>query len=127
MADARVSVAEVREIITTTVCDDTLVSNFIDTAHLVVETHLVGGDCVQSEDMLKKIEMYLAAHFVAMSEEGGALKYSKLGDAAESYDTDMFGDGLKASRYGQTAIMLDACGILADMAATNKTAQFRVV
>jgi len=124
---ARVSALEVKEIVNTEVCDDTLVGNFIDTAHTYVETHLVGTECQNSEAILKKIEMYLAAHFLSITDEGGTLKYTKLGDAAEAYDTGNFGEGLNSTRYGQTAIMLDACGILAGLATTNKKAQFRVV
>ena len=124
---ARVSATEVKEIIETDICDDTIIGNFIDTAHTYVEEHLVGGDCEQSDAILKKIEMYLAAHFLSITDEGGALKFSKLGDASEAYDTGNFGDGLNSTRFGQTAVMLDACGILAGLASTNLKALFDVI
>jgi len=122
----RVTAEEVREIISTEIDDDVLDSSFIDTAHLFVDTHLTACT-TNTEAILTKIELYLAAHFVSISDGGGALKYTKLGDAAESFDTSQLGAGLSSSRYGQTAIILDTCGTLAGLAEPSKKAQFRVV
>ena len=127
MADARVSALEVREVVTTAADDDTILGSYVDTAHLLVDTYLIGGTCQHSDAILKKIELYLAAHFTALSEGAGAVRYSKIGDAAESYNTDMLGDGLRSTTYGQTAIMLDTCGILSNLASSGLKAEFRVV
>jgi len=127
VADARVSALEVREIVTSAADDDTILGSFVDTAHLLVDTYLVGGTCQHSDEILKKIELYLAAHFASLSAGEGTIRYAKVGDAAESYDTDHLGDGLRSTRYGQTAIMLDTCGILANMASAGLKAEFRVV
>lgn len=124
---SRTSASEVKEIVSTDICDETIIGNFIDTANTVVDEHLVGGECQNSDEILAKIEMYLAAHFLSITDEGGALKFTKLGDASEAYDTGIFGEGLNSTRFGQTAIMLDACGTLAGLATTNKKANFRVV
>lgn len=127
MADARVSALEVREIVTSAADDDTILGSFVDTAHLLVDTYLIGGTCQHSDEILKKIELYLAAHFTALSQGEGTVKFSKMGDASESYDVDKLGDGLRSTRYGQTAIMLDTCGLLANMASAGLKAEFRVV
>lgn len=128
---ARVSHVEVKEIIATSVADDVIDNNFIDTANVFVNEHLLG--CGHSDAILKKIEMYLAAHFLSISgtgdadDAGGALKFSKMGDASESYDTSGLSDGLNSSRYGQQAIFLDNSGCLAALASTKNKAEFRIV
>ena len=127
MADARVSALEVREVVTTAADDDTILGSYVDTAHLLVDTYLIGGTCQHSDAILKKIELYLAAHFTALSEGEGTIKFTKMGDASESYDVDHLGDGLRSTRYGQTAIMLDTCGILSNLASSGLKAEFRVV
>jgi hypothetical protein len=127
VADARVSALEVREIVTLSADDDTILGSFVDTAHLLVDTYLIGGTCQHSDAILKKIELYLAAHFASLSEGDGTVKFAKMGDASESYETDDIKDGLRSTRYGQTAIMLDTCGILANMASAGLKAEFRVV
>jgi len=125
MGIARVSAAQVKEIIETDIDDDILLSNFIDTAHIYVDTHLSAAG--HDSHILTKIELYLAAHFVAITDEGGALKYTKLGDASDAYDTSFLDSGLKSTRYGQTALTLDSSGILANVGTASLKAEFRVI
>lgn len=101
------------------------VSTFIATADLIVSEDL--ADKGLSADRLKQIELYLAAHFLAITQEKGGLKSQKIGEAAESYQirTDMKGFGL--TRFGQQAMDLDTSGTLRTMATTVGTAKFRVV
>ena len=127
---ARVCASEVKQIISTSVEDEVLTANFIDTAHAFVEANLVGNTCELTDAILAKIEMYLAAHFVALasSDSGsGSLKFEKLGDASESYDVSNLGAGLNSTSYGQTAVVLDTCGVLAGLATPMKRAEFRVI
>ncbi len=99
--------------------------SMIDTANLFVDTHLASAG--HSDAILEKITLYLAAHFVAISDEGGALKSSKLGDATDQWDTSQLGIGLRSTRYGQTALTLDTTGILANVGSASYKAEFRVI
>lgn len=73
-----------------------------------------------SSDMIDLITLYLAAHFVCLTEESGGLKRSRMGEADETYripgDKDT---GLAFTRYGQQAMILDTTGTLAAIS-TNK-------
>ena len=104
---ARVNDAEVRAIIDvdTTITD---LAPFITIANLLVEDKLASSGT--SEAMLKEIERWLAAHFVAIrdprakSESIGGISVSYFGQA---------GEGLKSTLYGQQALALDLSGALA--------------
>ncbi len=113
---------------------DTDVKAIIDTnrditpfiAHAVLiytEELTLAGHSASRQDL---ITLYLAAHFVAITEERGGLKSSRTGDASESY-ADHYGPGLNLTRYGQHAIALETQGILAAMASTNNSARLSVV
>ena len=123
---ARVTAGAVKEIISTNIADDVIDTNHIDTAHTIVEEHLVGLTPLLSDPMLKKIELYLAAHFVALTEEGGALTRSKLGDGDDSF-ANVYEQGYKSTRYGQTALAIDSSGVLSNISTTSLKADFRVV
>ena len=120
---ARVSAEAVKEIITTDIANDTLDTNFIDTANVYVDEVLAASGL--SDAILTKIELYLAAHFVALSQEGGALTRSKLGDADESY-ANAYSSGLNLTRFGQAALALDRTGTLSAAAQTALKAEFRI-
>lgn len=101
---------------------------FIDTASLVVDEELVGVGL--SDARLKQIEMYLAAHYLAIATDNARLLYKKVGQGAEKYAgaAPEEGDGLASTRFGQQAIALDTTGTLARMANTKvKKALFRVL
>ncbi len=117
---ARVTVDEVKGLIKT----NFEVDQFIATASLIIDESLVGQGL--SVARLKTIELWLSAHFVAVAEERGALKQSKKGDSAETYDL-VVGKGLNMTRFGQQAIALDTTGALAESALTVKLAQFRTI
>jgi hypothetical protein len=97
---------------------------FIATAHIVVSEQLIGKGL--SDDRLKQIELYLAAHYTAVSEEHGALKSSKMGESTDVYDLNV-GEGLKLTRFGQQALSLDTSGTLRSMGRTGANAQFRIL
>ncbi len=122
---ARTNAAAVKEVVTTDITDDVVTTNFIDTANLFVTTHLV-PDGGHTAPMLQKIELYLAAHFVALTEEQGGITRSKLGDADESF-ANVYEGGLKSTRFGLQALALDSSGILNAVANTMLKAEFRVV
>lgn len=85
------------------------VAPFLGTANTLVAQLL--GSAGYSTDVLDEITKYIAAHFLAVTEERGGLRYSRLDDSAESVTLD-FGRGLNMTRFGQTALLLDTKGIL---------------
>ena len=121
---ARVTAGAVKEVVPTQIADSVVLTNFIDTANLFIDTHLASAG--HTDEILAKIELYLAAHYVALTEEQGGLTRSKLGDADESF-ANIYGQGLKATRFGQQALAIDTTGILNSVAATQLKAEFRVV
>ena len=118
---ARVTDAEVKAIIDTS----RSVDPFIATATLLVNEELAASTTLSSE-RLQQIELYLAAHFTAITEERGALTSSEKGDASEEYGVEV-GSGLNSTRYGQQAISLDTSGRLAAIASSGNKARFTLV
>lgn len=116
----RVADDEVKKLIDTN--RDTQI--FIEQAHLVVNEDLSGKGL--SEDRLKAIELYLAAHFTALTEERGGLTKFKNGDATEEYMLNK-GQGFAGTRYGQMAMDMDTTGTLSTITNNAKRAEFRVV
>ncbi len=107
---ARATAERVKEIVSTNLSDETLASNMILTANLMVTTHL--STAGHTDKVLELIELYLAAHYVALTEERGGLIESEFGDARERY-ADIYQQGVNSTRYGQTALSLDSSGLLA--------------
>lgn len=125
MATARVKASEVKEVVATSLTDQIISSNMIVTANAVVND-ILETDAGLSVEVLKSVELYLAAHFVALTEEGGALTRDKMGDADQSY-ANIYESGFKGTRFGQTALSLDSSGKLAAASQTMLKASFRVV
>jgi len=121
---ARVTGEGVKAIIDTSKSDEDVLAHMIDTANLYVDTHLLSAG--HPEPILVKIELYLAAHLVALTEERGGLTRSKMGDAGESL-ANVYKDGFRSTRYGQMALTLDTSGTLASLGMTNAKAEFRVI
>lgn len=117
---ARVTDSEVKAIIDTS--RDT--TPFINNANLLITEILANSGL--STDRLKMIELYLSAHFVAVTEEKGGLTSSKVGNSSDSFGGD-YTQGLNLTRYGQQAVLLDTSGLLAGMATPKKRAEFQVL
>lgn len=120
----RVTATTVKEIVATSLSDDVVNQNHIITANTLVTEHL--GTSTLSAAMLTQIELYLAAHYVALTEEGGALTRDKMGDADTSL-ANIYDMGLQGTRYGQQALSLDSTGALSAATTTKLKAEFRVV
>lgn len=101
---SRITDTEVKNIINSEITD---ISEFISTADLIVSEQLEGKGL--TEDRLKLIELYLAAHYLTLREK--QTRYEQYGAAANAYQgkTGMF---LLSSFYGQTAVELDTTGTL---------------
>ena len=113
----RVTDAEVKEIIDTSLST----KPFIKVASLMVDQHLV--DQGLSEDLLKEIERWLAAHFTAVRDQ--LIKSEETLDAKVTYQVGQSGKGIESTSYGQQAISLDSSGKLAGL--SKKPATFAVV
>lgn len=129
MPNLRVTAEQVKEIIDTSITDTVIENNHLVTAHIIVDTHLPTATSGHSESVLEQIELYLAAHFVALTEERGSLKGQKYGDASEFLESSHLGSGFRSTRYGEMALTLDTTGILANMSAASSRlkAEFRVI
>ena len=120
----RVNATEVKEIIPTGIADAVILSSMITSASLLVDEIFAGSSL--STERLKLLELYLAAHFVCLTEERGGLTSTKLGDAEDDY-ADVFTAGYGSTRYGQMVLALDTPKLLATASSTTLTAQFRVL
>lgn len=119
---ARVTAQEVQAIIK--VSDDADLQPHIEAAMLIVDEDIVGNGLTDAR--LKQIELYLAAHFTALTQELGGLISDKTLNAEADF-SDVYEAGLKSTRYGQQAINFDSSGTLANQATPTKQARFTVV
>lgn len=100
----RVTTEEVEAIIDTTLTD---ISAFITAANLTVTARL-GDDEDLSDDQLKEIERWLAAHLVAIRDP--RLKAEGADGATATYEKGQLGKSLEFTSYGQQVLMLDTSG-----------------
>jgi hypothetical protein len=121
-ADARVTVAMISDIISTDLSESSI-NACINTAHHIVDAQLV-SDGILDAEMLTDIEMYLAAHFVAVRDPRATSE--RIGSEYQvAYERGQQGEGLKATTYGQQALGLDYTGKLAVLG--QKQATIRLV
>lgn len=94
---------------------DSQIQRHLDVAERLVDRELDGVDQQEKDD----VTLYLAAHFAATQEPRA--ESATVGDVSVSYqgDSEL---GLKSTRYGQQALMLDPTGSLAQLAEGNKQA-----
>lgn len=122
----RVTSQEVKDFIPDTIGPNSDAARpYIQVATLLVDERLSGKGL--SDNMLKTLELFLAAHFATLSLERGGLTVKEVGDAREEYQ--LLGQnnfGLASTRFGQQAISMDATNTLASLAA-GKKALFRLV
>lgn len=119
---ARVSEAEVAEIIeydNTTITD---ISPFITAANLFVTQKLANSG--MTDEYLKEIERWVSAHFVKVRDV--QLLEERAGEAWDIRALPKMGEGLKATKEGQQAILLDYTGTLAK-AANGRVISFGVM
>lgn len=105
----RVTESQVKEIIPT----NSDVQIFIDVASRLIDE--VFATTELSADRLTDIELYLSAHLVALTEEGGGVVAQRIGSTSVQY-AQLRGDNLKLTRFGQIALALDTTGVLASSA-----------
>ncbi len=115
----RVTTDEVAEIISTT--QELL--PFVELANRYV-TGTLGSVSSLSNAQRKDIELYVSAHFAAITVERGAPRFEQAGDSRVSWEVKVTA-GLGASRYGKMALLLDTSKTLVSLS-IERVAQFRV-
>lgn len=105
---ARVTQEEVQSFAGYLVSDDA--SQAIAVATLMVDDNL--ADQGMSSGALKQVELFLACHFMEVSKEKGPLATKTISLATERYH-NIYASGLRSTRFGSQAILLDSSGILA--------------
>ena len=106
---ARVSPAEVRQIMDGCTLDDPQVNAYIIGAEALIASVFSGKTI--STALLKEIERWFTAHMISSSSFRTTID-EKLGDASVTY-TGKWGMGLDSTPYGQMVKTLDASGLMA--------------
>lgn len=113
MVEPRASAGAVKGIIDTDLSTVGVVP-FLNTAALLVSEHL--GDAGLSDEILTEIELWLAAHLVAVRDPRAANKV--LDDVSIAYEGrsrvgSVDAAGLQTTSYGKQVLLLDPTGRLA--------------
>ncbi len=125
---ALVNSSEVQEIYPLVIDGVTIdMTPFITSAHVLVSELLATSGL--SNDRLKLIETYLAAHFALQTYERGGIIKQKSDDSEDVYAAWTAGakEGFAVTRFGQQAMTLDTSGKLAAASTGKLKAKFRVV
>lgn len=113
---ARVTADEVKEIMEDSTIDNSKIDAMILAGDLII-TKVFSEDTTTGTDLIKEIERWFIAHMLSATlartttDEG-------IGDVRIKY-AGIFGEGLKATPYGQMVLTLDVTG---KMARTGKLA-----
>lgn len=116
----RVSEKQVKEIIDTELTESEI-KPFVITANKLVTATLANED--YSDDILQEIELYLAAHFVAIRDP--RVKSETVGQVSVSYHGQS-GMGLEHTPQGQQVLLLDYNGVLRKALETKGKVSFEV-
>ena len=98
------------------------ITPFLRTANVMVTDIL--SDEGYGAAILKEIECWLAAHFVAVRDP--QVKSEAIGDVSASYHGQS-GLGLNFTPYGQQVMLLDHHGKLAEIQSAKRTAELKVI
>jgi hypothetical protein len=103
-------------------------TGFIATANAVASATFGQSKYNLADAYKDSITLYLAGHFTALTYERGGLIRDRMGDGDQSWSDSMDAKGLRLTRFGQQAVMLDTTGELAALDSAKKgRAEFRVV
>jgi len=114
---------QLRGIIKTSLGDEELVP-FITTANIMVNELLLSEG--YSDDLLKQIELWLAAHFLAVRDPRTSSDTIPGGPTLH-YHGQTGIEGLKQTPYGTQVMMLDHHGILAKAAQSSGKVDFEAL
>lgn len=118
---ARATEQEVIDILDTTLENED-VTPFLSAANLLVTD--VCGNEGYSDNLMREIERWLAAHFLAIRDP--RISKQKIGDADATYEGKT-GLGLNHTSYGQQAMILDHHGKLAEVSEAKMPAELKVL
>jgi hypothetical protein len=133
---ARVTEEEVRQLYSLPEATQVSMEPFIEAANLVismkVSEYSQSGKPAFSDQYLKLLELYLAAHFVVVSVERGGFLSQMIDRSQEQYQeiqarvstTESL--GLARTRFGQQVILLDTGSLLSGLYTKPNKALFRV-
>ena len=110
----RTTESEVKQIINTRLLEEEI-RPFLETANAMVTNACAGY--AHTVDELRLIEMWLAAHFVAIRDPRTSAR--TMGDASETFEGTS-GMNLNATRYGQQVMILDRFGCFSRLQAGPK-------
>ncbi|KKN45613.1 hypothetical protein LCGC14_0681230 [marine sediment metagenome] len=116
---ARILEEELQEILPS----PTDLSPYIELGNRFV-TETLGSVTSLTVAQLKDIELFVSAHFAAMTVERGTPRFEQVGDSRVSWEVKA-GDGLKSTRFGKMALLLDSSKTLAKLS-VESVAEFRV-
>jgi len=117
----RVTEEEVKGIILTALTNEEI-APFIGTANTYISAVL--GDEGYGGDLLKQIELWLSAHFIAIRDP--LIKEETYGDGKVVFHGSS-GMGLNATPYGQQVMVLDHHGRLAEAALAKGAMEVRAI
>lgn len=119
----RVTATEVKAIFDTSLSDET-VEVHIEIANGIVSTELASSG--HSASRLKDIERYLSAHLLSLRDPvTGMVRTEWVASEAKIDFSSDFGQMLRSTHFGQTAIMLDTTGRLENLG--RRRAVFRAI
>ena len=115
--------ATANEVLAIVATDKTDIEPYIEAANQLV-TELLSSSGF-SDDRLKEIERWLAAHFLSVSDTGGgAITEHETGDTRVRYQS-VSGENLRNTSYGSQVLLLDTSGAFARLGMVK--ASFRVI
>jgi hypothetical protein len=103
----RITADEVKEIMDGLTATDPIIETFIVAASAVIDS-VFAGDTTIGTTLLKELERWLTAHFIASTIFRQTAK-EKLGEADVTY-VGKWGEQLASTSYGQTVKLMDLTG-----------------
>lgn len=108
---ARVTAYEVKEILDSCDTEDSIVETIIGAANRFINKVFINDSTLEETD-LKEIERWLSAHLISVSLHRQT-QQEKLGDGLAIF-AGKYGEGLSMTSYGQTVLLLDTTGKIAN-------------
>ena len=114
----RVTADEVKEIMDGLTASDSIIETFITAASAVID-QIFAGDTVIGTTLLKELERWLTAHFIASTIFRMSAS-EKLGEAEMKY-VGKWGENLASTPYGQTVKLIDITGKMSQIGKSSAT------
>ena len=109
---ARTTATEVKQIMDNCTVSDTIVDSYIVGANAIV-TKILGDDTTIGSTLMGEVERWFTAHMLACTIHR-TTTVERLGEASVQY-TGEFRENLASTPYGQTVMVLDTTGKMANI------------